>query len=219
MIHHCCCFVLLRGGRTGPGKDQGPGGSGKGSAILPLLLSPALLGSSAPAFQGRLGYKDQRTKCFSRENRKKRKSSFLLQNPRVPLIQKFLFSVTEQSGKGGKAGPCLPNRKENYSKQFLHNMYRARCKPAPQIQNTQRYLKANRNRDEPLAAPHRSLGGHSQAEIQSHPSRGVTWVRWGEGVHTNCFHGLRGRHCSGDCLLGQQEAEGMMGWEGLPGAC
>ena len=39
--------MLFQGGKTGPGKEQGPG---KDSAILPLLLSPALLGAQLLRF-------------------------------------------------------------------------------------------------------------------------------------------------------------------------
>lgn len=130
-------------------------------------LLPALLGSSAPTLQGRLGYKDPRAKCFLREKKKERKKLFPSVEPKAALlIWNFLFSVTEQSGNGRNADHACPMGK-NYFKQFLYNMYRARCKPAPQIQNTQQYLKTNRNRDGPLASPHRSVGGHNQAEIQS----------------------------------------------------
>ena len=94
------------------------------------------------------GYKGQKAKCFLR-GRKKEKKLFPSAEPKAALLtQKFLVSVTEQSGKGRNPGLCLPKGKENYSKRFLHNMYRARCKAAPQIQNTQ-YLKTNRNRDGP----------------------------------------------------------------------
>lgn len=135
------------------------------------------------------GYKDQRAKCFLRKRNKERavpicRTQGCPANAEIPLL-----CVTEQSRKGRNARPCLPNGKENYSKQFLYNMYRARYKPVPQIQNTQQYLKTNRNRDGPLALPDRSLGGHNQTEIQSHPLGGVIQVRWGEGIHTIYFHG------------------------------
>lgn len=82
--------------------------------------------------------------------KEKKKKLFPSAEPKdALLIQKLFFSVTEQSGKG----PCLPNRKENDSKPFLHNMYRARCKSQRQIQNTQQYLKTNRNRDGPWLHP------------------------------------------------------------------
>lgn len=85
------------------------------------------------------GCKDQKAKCFLRGRGKKK--LFPSAEPKAALlIQKFLFSVTEQSGTGRNPGLWLPNGKGNYSKRFLHNMYRARCKTAPQIQNTQ-YLK------------------------------------------------------------------------------
>lgn len=120
-------------------------------------------------FSRGLIHEDQRAKVFFKEKEKLSPSA----DPKTALlIQKFLFSVIEQSVKGRNVGPGLPNGKENYSQQFLYNMYRARCKPAPQIQNTQ-YLKTNRNRDGHLAPPHRSLAGQHQAEIQSHPPGGV----------------------------------------------
>ena len=129
---------VTSGGDDGPGKGQGPGGSGKGqccSAIDALTCSSGQLSSCFS------GCKDQKAKCFLR-GRKREKKLFPSAEPKAALlIQKFLFSVTEQSGKGRNPGLCLPNGKENYSKRFLHNMYRARCKTAPQIQNTHQYLK------------------------------------------------------------------------------
>lgn len=118
--------------------DQEDQGSGNGRAILPLSLSPALLGSAVPTFQGRLEYKGPRAKCFIRE--KKRKKLFPSAEPKAALlIRKFLFSVlqnkVERAGMWSQACPMG----KNYFKRFLYNMYRARCKPAPQIQNTQQY--------------------------------------------------------------------------------
>lgn len=79
-------LVLFREGRLDLARiwDQEDQGSGKGRAILPLSLSPALLGSAVPTFQGRLEYKGPRAKCFIREKKKKKKSCSLLQNPRLP---------------------------------------------------------------------------------------------------------------------------------------
>lgn len=52
LFHPSLLLLHVTSGRDDrPGKDRGPGGSGKGSAVLPSMLSPALLGSSAPAFQ------------------------------------------------------------------------------------------------------------------------------------------------------------------------
>lgn len=52
LFHPSLLLLHVTSGRDDrPGKDRGPGGSGKGSAVLPSMLSPALPGSSAPAFQ------------------------------------------------------------------------------------------------------------------------------------------------------------------------
>ena len=177
---------VTSGGDDGPGKGQGPGGSGKGqccSAIDALTCSSGQLSSCFS------GCKDQKAKCFLR-GRKREKKLFPSAEPKAALlIQKFLFSVTEQSGKGRNPGLCLPNGKENYSKRFLHNMYRARCKTAPQIQNTQQYLKTNRNRDGPMTPPNRSWEGMSRLKFRAIFWVGTTLARWGEGVHTDDFHG------------------------------
>lgn len=81
---------------------------------------------------------------------------------------KFLIVLRNKVERGGMWSHACPTGKD-YFKQFLYSMYRAGCKPVPQIQNTQQYLKTNRNRNGPLAPPHRRLGGHNQAEIKSHP--------------------------------------------------
>lgn len=134
------------------------------------------------------GCKGQKAKCFLR-GRKKEKKLFPSAEPKAALLtQKFLVSVTERSGKGRNPRLCLPNGKENYSKRFLHNMYRARCKAAPQIQNTQ-YLKTNRNRDGPMTPPNRSQEGMSRLKFRAIFWVGTTQVRWGEGVHTDDFRG------------------------------
>lgn len=85
---------------------------------------------------------------------KKKKKRFPSAEPKAALqMQKPLLS-TEQSGKGEEVGPHLPREKEDHSRQFLYNMYRARCRPVPQIvQNTQQYLKTNRNVDGPCLRP------------------------------------------------------------------
>ena len=120
---------------------------------------------------------------------RKKKELFPSAEPKAALLtQKFLFSVTEQSGTGRNPGLWLPNGKGNCSKRFLHNMYRARCKTAPQIQNTQ-YLKTNRNRDGPKTPPNRSREGMSRLKFRAIFWVGTTQVRWGEGVHTDDFHG------------------------------
>lgn len=130
------------GGKTRPGKHQD----------LPLRLSPALLSSSYSS--GRLGYEDQRAKCLRRKFKKEKKNLFSSGEPKAAQ-RKFILCY-RTSGKGRNAGPYLPNAKENYSKRFLYNMYRVCCRPVPQIQNTQQYFKTNRNREGPLAPPHRS---------------------------------------------------------------
>lgn len=92
--------------------DQEDQGSGNGRAILPLSLSPALLGSAVPTFQGRLEYKGPRAKCFIREKKRKKAVPFCRTqgcpaNTEVPLL-----CVTEQSGKGRNVEPGLPNGKK-----------------------------------------------------------------------------------------------------------
>lgn len=59
-----------------------------------------------------------------------------------------LLCVKEQRGRGRNAGLSMPAQWERkLLQQFLYSMYRARCKPAPQIQNTQRSnLKTNKNK-------------------------------------------------------------------------
>lgn len=171
----CCCFMLFQGRKTGPGSDLRPGGSGIRkrqchSAIICFYLD--LLGSSAPTLQERLEYKDPRAKCILR-NRKKMKKLFPSVEPKAALLlQNFLFSVLQNRME--RAGmQTMPAQREKITlNSFFYNMYRAHCKPVPQIQNTQQYLKTNRNRDRPLASPHRSVGGHNQAEVQSHPLGG-----------------------------------------------
>lgn len=108
----CCCFVLFQGGKVGPGKDLRAGGSGKGSAILPFLALPALLGSSAPTLQGKLGYKDPRAKSFIGEKKTKEKAVPFCRTQGCPANSKFLLCVTEQSGKGKNAGHACPMGKK-----------------------------------------------------------------------------------------------------------
>lgn len=86
------------------------------SAIVAFTCSS---GSSAPTLLGRLGYKDQRAKCFFVRKEKKKKIPFCRTqgcpaNTEVPLL-----CVTEPSGRGRNVGPGLPNGKENYSNGFF----------------------------------------------------------------------------------------------------
>lgn len=129
-------------------------------------LLPALLGSSAPTLQGRLGYKEPRAKSFIGEKKTKEKVVAFCRTQGCLLIRNFFSSVLQNKVERAGMQTISARWGKNYFKRFLYNMYRSRCKPAPQLQNTQ-YLKTNRNRDRPLASPNRSVGGHNQAEIQS----------------------------------------------------
>lgn len=71
-------------------------------------LLPALLGSSAPTLQGKLGYKDPRAKSFIGEKKTKEKAVPFCRTQGCPANSKFLLCVTEQSGKGRNAGHACP---------------------------------------------------------------------------------------------------------------
>lgn len=128
-------------------------------------LLRALLGSSAPALQGRLGYKDPIAKSLIGEKKTKEKLFPSVEPKAALLIRNFFVLQNEVESAGMQTMPA--RWEKNYFQRCLYNMYRSRCKPAPQLQNTQQYLKTNRNRDRPLASPHRSVRGHTQAEMQS----------------------------------------------------
>lgn len=96
---------------------------------------------------------------------KKEKKLFPSAEPKAALlIRKSSSLLQKKVERAGMCSQACPMGK-NYFKRFLYNMYRTRCKSAPQIQNSQQYLKTNRNRDGSLASPHKSLGGYHQAEI------------------------------------------------------
>lgn len=78
------------------------------SAIVAFTCSS---GSSAPTLLGRLGYKDQRAKCFFVRKEKKK---FPSAEPKAALlIQKFLFSVLQNQVEGaGMWGQACPMGKK-----------------------------------------------------------------------------------------------------------
>lgn len=135
-----------------------------------MSLSPALLGSAVPTFQGRLEYKGPRAKCFIREKKKRKKAVPFCRTQGCPANTEVpLFCVTEQSGKGRNVEPGLPNGKkllQTVSLQYVQSTLsqRHRYKTHNNIKNKQEQMG-------PWLHP-TSLGGHNQAEIQSHPSGG-----------------------------------------------
>lgn len=80
---------------------------------------------------------------------------------------------------------------------------------------TQQYLK-NQQEKRPLASPHRSVGGHTQAEIQSHPLGGGDSGEVGRGAHTNSSVDEREVTAR---TLPEEAAGGRGGGGGCSGAC
>lgn len=127
----CCCFVLLQGRETGPGRGLRPGELG----TRERQCCPAVTGFYLLFWAG------SKSQMFFKGEKKKEKAVPFCRTQGCPANMEFpLLSVTEQSGKGRNADHAHPMGK-NYSKRFLYNMYRARCKPAPQIQNTTIFKK------------------------------------------------------------------------------
>lgn len=76
-------------------------------------LLPALLGSSAPTLQGRLGYKDPRAKCFLREKKKgKEKAVPFCRTQGCPANMEFPLLCYRTKWKWQECRPCLPNGKK-----------------------------------------------------------------------------------------------------------
>lgn len=94
---------------------------------------------------------------------------------------------------------------KNYSKRFLYNMYRARCKPAPQIQNTTIFKKPTGKETGPWLHPTRVWQGTLRLKFRVILLGVVTRVRWGE-VSTPAVLRMKGK--SQHCPPRRREAEG-----------
>lgn len=118
---HCCCFMLLQGGTTGLARVRDQEDQEMGSAVLPLMLSPALLGSSAPAFQD---VRIKKPNFFKGEKKRKKAVPFCRTqgcpaNTEVPL----LCYRTKWKGQESRAMPAQRKRKllQTVSSQYVQS--------------------------------------------------------------------------------------------------